>query len=82
MIGLRTAFAVTLLAAGTLSAMAQNQPIKSPEDARCRDEARDQVFSAPNPKRQSPFVLGAELYHLCMRRLGAETEPSSSGRSR
>jgi len=70
---LRTGLAAAILLTGVLSpAVAQNQPIKSPEDARCRDEARDHVFTAPNPKGLSPYGLGAELYHACMRRLGAE----------
>ena len=64
--------AALLLMAGTMASTAQNQPITSPQDARCRDEARDSVFTASNPKGLSPFALGAELYHACMRRLGAE----------
>lgn len=54
---------------------AQDQPITGPQDAQCRDEARDKVFAAPNPKGLTPFALGAEIYHACMRRLGAETKP-------
>jgi len=64
--------AATLLALGIQPASAQSQPIKSPQDAQCRSEARDHVFTAPNPKGLSPYGLGAELYHACMRRLGAE----------
>ena len=77
MSGTRTIFAAAILfAAGTIAASAQNEPIKGPEDAKCRDEARDLVFSASNPKRLSPFDLGAEIYHACMRRLGAEGKPA------
>lgn len=65
---------VIALVVGASPALAQNQPITSPQDARCRDEARDSVFSAPNPNRLSPFDLGAEIYHACMRRLGAERD--------
>lgn len=65
---------IALSLAGVTAAEAQNQPITSPQDAQCRDEARDSVFSAPNPGRLSPFELGAEIYHACMRRLGAERE--------
>jgi len=72
MSGTRITLAVVLFTADALSAAAQNQPIQGPEDAQCRDEARDLVFSAPNPKRLTPFDLGAEIYHACMRRLGAE----------
>ena len=78
MSGNRTIIAAVLFACGTLAASAQNEPIKGPEDAKCRDEARDLVFSAPNPKRLSPFDLGAETYHACMRRLGAEGKPAPS----
>ena len=62
--------AAALLVVGI--APAQAQPIKSPQDATCRDEARNHVFSAPNPKGLTPYALGAELYHACMQRLGAE----------
>lgn len=72
---LRTVIAAALLAAGSTDAVAQDQPITSPQDAQCRDEARDQVFTAPNPKGLTPFALGAEIYHACMRRLGAEPKP-------
>ncbi|MCJ2085390.1 hypothetical protein MKK88_05200 [Methylobacterium sp. E-005] len=70
---LRMGLAAAVLLAGVpASAFAQNQPIKGPEDAKCRGEARDHVFTAPNPKGLTPYGLGAELYHACMRRLGAE----------
>lgn len=71
----RTLMAVALLAGGCVGAVAQDQPITSPQDAQCRDEARDKVFTAPNPQGLTPFALGAEIYHACMRRLGAETKP-------
>jgi hypothetical protein len=72
--GGKVATAAILLVLGASSASAQNQPITSPQDAQCRGEARDHVFMAPNPKGLSPYALGAELYHACMRRLGAEPE--------
>ena len=71
----RIAIDATLLFAGCIGAVAQDQPITSPQDAQCRDEARDQVFTAANPKGLTPFALGAEIYHTCMRRLGAEPKP-------
>lgn len=71
----RALLMATLFLAGAATAVAQNQPITCPQDAQCRNEARDQVFSAPNPKRLSPFDLGAEIYHACMIRLGAEGKP-------
>lgn len=49
--------ATVLLACLPSSSLAQNQPIKSPEDARCRDGARDHVFTAPNPKGLTPYGL-------------------------
>ena len=54
MSGTRTTLAAVLFVAGTLTAPTQNEPIQGPEDAKCRDEARNLVFSAPNPKRLSP----------------------------
>lgn len=69
--GIVLAFGITVTMTG--SALAQLQPpIKSPEDATCREDARSRLLGAPNPKGLSPFDLGAQLYHECMRRLGAE----------
>lgn len=69
----RIVLAFGIAAAMTGSALAQLQPpIKSPEDATCREEARSRLLGAPNPRGLSPFDLGAQLYHECMRRLGAE----------
>lgn len=73
--GGRIVVAAAMLVATCLGAVAQDQPITSPQDAQCRDEARDKVFAAPNPKGLTPFALGAEIYHACMRRLGAEAKP-------
>jgi hypothetical protein len=66
--------AAVLLVLAASPVSAQNEPITSPQDARCRDEARDHVFTAPNPSGLSPYALGAELYHACMKRLGAEQD--------
>lgn len=73
--GGRIFIAAAVLAATFLGAVAQDQPITSPQDAQCRDEARDKVFTMPNPRGLTPFALGAEIYHACMRRFGAETKP-------
>ena len=73
--GVRALFTAAVFAAACFGAVAQDQPITSPQDAQCRDEARDKVFASPNPKGLTPFALGAEIYHACMRRLGAETKP-------
>lgn len=68
-------FAFTIIAASLAPALAIDEPpITSPQDATCRDEARDTVFSAPNPTQLSPYDLGAKLYHACMRRLHAERD--------
>jgi hypothetical protein len=73
-VGMRHIVLATIIAvAMTGGASAQSQPpIKSPEDATCRNDARDRLLGAPNPKGLSPFDLGTQLYHECMRRLGAE----------
>ncbi|GJD52708.1 hypothetical protein OPKNFCMD_5474 [Methylobacterium crusticola] len=48
-------------------AVAQSEPlIQSPQDEVCRDEARDRVFGAPNPKGLALYDLGVELYENCM----------------
>ena len=64
------AFLVAVGAAATASA--QNQPIQSPQDAACRDEACNRLVGTPNPKNLSLYDLGAGLYHACMRRAGGE----------
>lgn len=72
--------AAVLVLAGVTGALAQNQPITSPQDGQCRDEARGQVFSAPNPRGLSLYALGTELYYACMKRLGAPTGKPSRRR--
>lgn len=69
----RIVFAIVMTAAVSGAALAQSQPpIQGPEDATCREDARNRLLGAPNPRGLSPFDLGAQLYHECMRRLGAE----------
>jgi hypothetical protein len=72
--------AALLLAVGTMGALAQSQPITSPQDAQCRNEARDRVFGAPNPRGLSLYALGTELYYACMKRLGGD--PAKAHRRR
>jgi len=43
-------------------------PIRSPEDAACRVEARAKVFSAPNPKGLELEDIGRQIYFACMAR--------------
>lgn len=45
-------------------------PIRSPEDAACRLEARAKVFSAPNPHGLELEQIGRQIYFACMSRLG------------
>lgn len=81
MSGLRLlSLAILFVMVGVGGALAQNQPITSPQDAQCREEARGRVFSAPNPKGQSLYALGTELYYACMKRLGAPTAKPSRRR--
>ncbi|MBE7199656.1 MAG: hypothetical protein INR70_17890 [Parafilimonas terrae] len=44
-------------------------PIRSPEDAACRLEARAKVFSAPNPQGLELEQIGRQIYFACMSRL-------------
>lgn len=44
----------------------QEPPIQSPQDAACREQAKAQVFSAPNPKNLSLYDLGSQIYYSCM----------------
>lgn len=53
--------------AGTGPARAE-PPIRSPEDAACRAEARAKVFSAPNPRGLGLEEVGRGIYHACMKR--------------
>ena len=67
---MRIMFCVLIIAATmTGSSVAQNipePPIQSPQDAACREQAKAQVFSAPNPNNLSLYDLGSQIRHLCM----------------
>lgn len=72
---MRFVFAAAVLAVTLSSAVAQNgsePPIQSPQDAACRDQARAQVFTAPNPNSLSPYDLGSQIWHACMAAYHAE----------
>nr|WP_282103515.1 hypothetical protein [Methylobacterium sp. 37f] len=58
------------VAVATTGALAQgaSTPIQSPQDAACRDEARDKVFSTPDPKGLGLYAIGRQLYFACMKR--------------
>ena len=66
---MRGALVLAIVVATAGQAAAQNvqePPIQSPQDAACRDQARAQVFSAPNPSNLSLYDLGSQIYHACM----------------
>ncbi len=69
--------AVALLVAAASPALAE-PPIKSPQDAACRDEARAKVFSAPNPEGLSLWDVGAKIYHACMATAGTRANVSTA----
>ncbi|MGY2048490.1 hypothetical protein [Methylobacterium sp. JK268] len=56
------------LAAG---ATARAQPIAGPQDAACRQEAKAQVFTAPDPQGLGPYAIGRQIYMTCMQRAAA-----------
>ncbi|GJD48311.1 hypothetical protein OPKNFCMD_1028 [Methylobacterium crusticola] len=76
---MRTILFALALVAPSLALAQGEPPIQGPQDAACRDEARDRVFGAPNPKGLSLYNLGVELYQECMRRAQA---PANGSRSR
>lgn len=65
MIGACLGMTLAALVAGEARA---EPPIRGPQDAACRREARARVFSAPNPRGLEPELLGRQIYHACMRR--------------
>lgn len=61
--------AFLLAVALTSSAVAQTvtePPVQGPQDAACREQARAQVFTAPNPDHLNLYDLGSQIWHLCM----------------
>ncbi len=46
--------------------LANEPPIQGPADAACREQARSQVFTAPNPNHLSLWDLGSQIWHTCM----------------
>jgi len=57
-------------------------PIRSPEDAACRLEAKAKVFSAPNPRGLELEEVGRQIYYACMSRLSPTTQPDKRGKRR
>lgn len=61
--------AATILCCSLTAARAE-PPIRSPEDAACRNEARAKVFTAPNPRALPIEEVGKTIYYACMKRIG------------
>jgi hypothetical protein len=59
-------FALAFVAAATGGAFANEPPIQGPADAACRQQARAQVFTTPNPNHLSLWDLGSQIWHICM----------------
>jgi hypothetical protein len=57
-------------------------PIRSPEDAACRLEARAKVFVTPNPRGLELEEIGKQIYYACMARLGEAAQPAKPARRR
>jgi hypothetical protein len=64
------------------SSVLAEPPIRSPEDAACRAEAKAKVFSAPNPKGLEIEEVGRGIYYACMGRLKPAAAPSRGHRRR
>ncbi|WP_051439902.1 hypothetical protein [Methylobacterium sp. 10] len=53
-------------------------PIKSPQDAACRNEARAKVFVTPDPGGIGLYAIGRQIYSACM----ARSQPRTARRRR
>lgn len=78
----RTALVVIATLAGVGHVAAQDQPIQSPQDAACREEARANLFSTPNPQGLGLYQLGTQIYYACMSRSQAQAATQRSRRPR
>ncbi|MCJ2070696.1 hypothetical protein MKK75_18180 [Methylobacterium sp. J-030] len=65
-----------------LSPARAEPPIRSPEDAACRLEAKAKVFAAPNPRGLELEEIGKQIYYACMARLGQSTQPARVAKRR
>jgi hypothetical protein len=66
---MRVVLAATIIVglAGSVGAQGFSEPpIQGPADASCRETARSEVFSAPNPNHLGLWDLGSQIYHSCM----------------
>lgn len=57
---------VIALTTGAAAQSVPEPPIQSPQDAACREQARAQILSYPNPNNLSLYDLGSQIWHLCM----------------
>jgi hypothetical protein len=81
----RTAGLIVLIASAivTVPAAAQSQPpIQSPQDAACRNEAANRVFTEPNPQRLDMYTIGKRIWQDCMRRADRTHRVRAKGRTR
>ncbi|MER2266875.1 hypothetical protein [Methylobacterium oxalidis] len=56
-------------------------PIRSAQDAACRNEARARVFATPDPRGLGPHAIGRQIWNACMQRAAAGA-PRKARRSR
>lgn len=81
---LRAVLALGLVACMSCEAFAQQgePPITSPQDAACRNEARDKVFSAPDPHGLGLRAIGRQIYMACMKRASGRSSTPRRHRRR
>ena len=75
-LGLRVTFVLAAFAAFGIGAAQAEPPIRSPEDAACRAEAKARVFSEPNPRNLPIEELGKGIYYACMARIDGKGKGS------
>ncbi|WP_244612400.1 hypothetical protein [Methylobacterium haplocladii] len=73
-------FLASLAFAG--SALAEEAPITSLQDAACRAEAKARVFSIPDPLNLGLREIGKQLYFGCMKRSTRPAHHSMKRRQR
>ena len=66
----------------TMNPARAEPPIRSPEDAACRLEAKAKVFATPNPRGLELEEIGKQIYYACMARLGQSAQPARPARRR
>lgn len=66
--GGRIACMVAVGLLGLVSQARAEAPIKSPQDAACRNEARAKVFVTPDPGGIGLYAVGRQIYMTCIAR--------------